>query len=84
MKGEPIYMSQHRMQCSQCGGHWFTPVNHAPEVGTYEPCPHCWSNHGSYHCPPFADKHEDQCSVCNVNVRVQAFKDIQNEKHLNN
>ena len=64
------------MQCSQCGEYWFTPVNHAPEVGTYEPCPHCWANHGSYHLPPFADKHEEQCSRCNVDMRVKGLKEV--------
>ena len=65
----------HKMQCSQCGEFWYTAVNHAPGVGTYEPCPECWSNHGSYHCDAFAEDDADRCSLCNVNLRAAALKE---------
>ena len=66
---------QHKMQCSQCGVIWYTAVNHPPGIGTYEPCPECWSNHGSYHCDAFAEENKNQCSLCNVNLRVSALKE---------
>ena len=40
---------QHTFQCSQCGEKWQGGIESANQFGTYAPCPHCLSNHGSYH-----------------------------------
>ena len=40
---------QHTFQCSQCGEKWQGAIESVNQFGTYCACPHCLSNHGSYH-----------------------------------